>query len=294
MSVVSCNEIKNGRTGELNADQSRRWVRTFRVVTDDDTDGPATVLFAAGLPSLGDTYDTGTESDPLASLKSMVPTQDEADARLWLVECTYDTKADATAQSGGGSGTPGGGGASPQNRPENPLDRPAEWRAGSVKVKKAVMSDKDNADVKNSAGLFYNPGYEVDRALGQITVTKNYSSKPFKDALDLIEKVNDAVWYGFAAKTVKIDGLDIQSAYENGVSYVRVTWTLLYDPDGWSPTRILDRGPYYLVGGVVTYDVDANGVVTPDVLLDGAGGKSAVPTYNLFRFHDTTSFANIP
>jgi hypothetical protein len=295
MSVVSCDPIKDGRGGEWSYDQSRKWTRKFRIVTDDDRDGPATVVLCPSLPQPGDLYSTGTESDSLAFLKSLVPEQDDKDARLWTVTATYETLAQA---SGGGSNTPGNGGASPTARPENPLDRPTEWRASSVKVKKAVTTDKDGKDVKNSAGLFYNPGYERDVAIAQITATKNYASLPFKTALDYVEKCNSDVWHGFPAKTVKVDGVDEQSMFENNYPYVRVTWTFLYDPDGWNPTRILDRGPYYLNAGAIKFDVDAaTGAVVPDVLLDGTGAKlvaPAVAVYNLFRFHDETSFASLP
>ena len=78
-----------------------------------------------------------------------------------------------------------------------------------------------------------------------------------------------------AAKTVKIDGIDMSSAYENGVSYVRVTWTFLYEPDGWNPTRILDQGTYYLngAGAKIPFMDDHAASVTHK---DGGGGTVVV------------------
>lgn len=293
MPVVSCKEIDEGRSGQWNYDQSRQYVRSFRVTTDDDATEAAEVMLSAGLPAPGDPY----PDDPLAVCRSLSPSQDPRDARLWIVAASYDSKIEATAQSGGGSGSPGQGGAGPAGRAENPLDRPVEWRATTVKAKKAVTTDKDGEDVKNSAGEFYSPGYERDIALGQIVATKNYEEYPFLDLLDLVEKVNDGEWYGFAEKTVKIDQVDAQSMYENGVSFVRVTWTFLYNPDGWNPTRILDRGTFYLDGANKRKFVDADGNPLAEGLLNGAGGQlvpPAVAVYNLFRFHDETSFTDIP
>jgi hypothetical protein len=76
-----------------------------------------------------------------------------------------------------------------------------------------------------------------------------------------------------------------------------VTWTFLYDPDGWNPTRILDRGPYYLFGGKPFFFLDpTTGQPLPEGLLNGSGSAAApgVATYLLFRFHDEISFAGIP
>ena len=136
MSVTSVAEIKEGRSGEWSLGGGRRWTRTFRVVTDDDRDGGPTVVQASGLPALGTFYLTPEgEVDTQAVLQSLVPTQDDQDARLWTVTASYDTQVSTTQQSGGGSGTPGGGGAHPATRPDNPLDRPVTWSAATVKAK---------------------------------------------------------------------------------------------------------------------------------------------------------------
>lgn len=300
MAVVACDEIRDGRGGEVSFDRSRRWTRVFRVVTDNDLDGGPTVVQAAGLPGIGAFYLTPSgEVDTDAVCQSLSPAPDPSanDPRVWIVTATYDTKVDTGHQSGGGSGEPGQGGASPTTRTLLPLDRPVKWAAGTVKAKKAVLTDKDAVDVKNSAGQLYSPGYERDIVLGRITAIKNYASFAYKDKLDLIEKINSAAWKGFPAKTVKIDDIGITEEFEHNIPYLAVTWSFLYNPDGWNPTRILDRGTYYKVGGVITTDIDANGAVVGEYLLDGSGGKltgAAVAVYNLFRFHDETSFASIP
>jgi hypothetical protein len=294
MAVVSVSAIKDGRGGSIGFGQDRTYTRRFRVVTDSDTDGPLTVMLAVGV-SVGEVYSTGAESDPLAYCKEISPEQSADDARVWTVTVSYSTRF---AGAGSGSGSPGSGGASPAGRPTNPLDHPTEWKLTFVKAKKAVTTDKDGKDVKNSAGLFFNPPYERTIPMAQFTASKNYASVTFSDVLGYYDKINSGVWNGLAAKTVKVDGIDMQSAFENGVSYVKLTWVFLYDPDGWNPTRILDRGPFYLdAGGKPQYKTDGMGGLLPEVLLDGAGGLLVAPlaaVYNLFRFHDEISFASIP
>jgi hypothetical protein len=297
MAVKSVDLIKDSRGGGWSYTQGRRWVQQFRVLTDDPLDGPCTVMLAVGIPKPGDVYQHGNDSDSLAFLQSLEPQQDPQDDRLWIVTANYGMEADSSHKAGGGSGTPGGGGADPKNRPENPLDRPLEWRMGFVKAKKAVNTDKDGKNVANSAGLFFNPPYERDILMAQFTATKNYSDFPFSRAVTYYEKINSDEWQGLAKQTVKIDNLDIQSAFEGRFPYVRVTWTFTYDPDKWNPTRILDRGPYYLFGGKPFFFLDpTTGQPLPEGLLNGSGSAAApgVATYLLFRFHDEISFAGIP
>lgn len=300
MSVISCNEIGTGRGGELDYAQGRRWTRRFQVITDSDLDGPATVVLCPFLPQVGSIYLTDGESDSFAFLRSLTPEQDPNDARVWTVTATYQTE---DAGKGGGSGSPGQGGASPQNRPENPLDRPVEWRASYAKARKTVLTDKDGKDVKNSAGQYFSPGYERDIIMAMFSATKNYASVTFADTLNYYGKINSDTWHGLDAKTVKIDNIEMQSMYENGTSYVRLTWSFLYDPDKWNPTKILDRGAYYLdaTSGKPAYGVDPRiNAILPEVLLDGSGGwlnngasGPAVAVYNLFRFHDEIAFSTI-
>jgi hypothetical protein len=298
VAVIECKEIPDGRGGGINLDRSRQWTRVFRVVTDDPRDGAPTVVQASGLPPVGTFYLTATgEVDTDAVCQSLSPAQDPTDDTVWTVTASYDTRVDTGAQAGGGSGSPGQGGAHPATRPENPLDRPVKWSAGTVKVKKSATTDKDGLDVINSAGQLYSPGYERDAVLGKITAVKNYAEYVYLDALDWVDWVNDDEWYGFPAQTVKVDDVSIAENYENGVRFVTVTWTFLYNPDGWNPTRILDRGTYYLLAGVKKTDtvLDASGNVTVvgEYLLDGSGGKVTPPTaavYNLFRFYDEATF----
>jgi hypothetical protein len=162
-----------------------------------------------------------------------------------------------------------------------------------VKVKKAILSDKSNVDVKNSAGAFFSPPYEIDIPIFQIQATKNYSSFQFTSMAGYVGKINSDAYHGLAAKTLKIDDVQSQSAYEGGTSFIRVTWVLLYDPDKWNPTRVLDRGFYHLVAGKPVPFLDAGGH-NYEGLLDGAGAKSAVPTYHNFTFYTETSFAGLP
>jgi hypothetical protein len=304
VAVVSVEEIKDGRGGTSSYDRSREINRVFRVITDDDRDGTFIVGSARKLPGLGDVYDTGHKGEKDKSLfaSSISPQQDPQDPRLWIVTVRYISAAAAAAAQGGGFGSsqPGGGGQAPQQHQENPLNRPTEWKLTWTKVKKAVYKDLKGNDVTNSAGFYFSPPVERDAKQAIITATKNYPSFDFWEAASLFEMVNTDAWKGFNPRTLKIDGIDIASAYENGYSFVRTTWTILYNPDKWIPFKVLDRGSFYLVGAVGAQKpqpfTDPAGNILAEGLLDGNGGKLAVganPVYRSFTLYTEGRFRNL-
>jgi hypothetical protein len=299
MAVVSCNEIHRGREAEAEYGQGRRFVRYWRVRTNDDTDGPYIVGSHPAIPLLGMPYYVKPgEADARAFVTSIRPQQDDADPRLWVVTVSYDSVATA---AGGGSGEPGGGGASPQNRPENPLDRPVEWQMSWVEEQRAFTKDLDGRPYRNAAKHYFEPPRTRPHTLARITATKNYASFGYTQAKSYFNKVNSAAWKGFAKHEVKVEHVSLRSAFENGMGYVQATWSFLIDPDLWIPTRILNRGPFYLsAGGLLPAGtpipfMDSMGNPTLG-LLDEAGGKLAEnvdPNYLQFRDYNEINLAGI-
>lgn len=291
MAVISCRDISEGRGGGDDS-QSRHWTRVFRVITDDGKDGPITVLQAPGLPAIGDPYSTTNESDSLTLAKSRTPNP-TADECVWEVTIEYATDfgsvgnggataGDGSPGGGDAGGAPGQGGQSPKDWPTSPLERRTEWKRSPVKVRKAVTRDKNNDLVMNSAAVAFNPPYEIEKSLGQWTATKNYASFTEDDCKLFENRFNDVAYRGFAAATLKCDGIALEGAFENDTAFVRVTWTFLYDEDGWNPVEILDRG-YQDIFGVPFYDGGGN---PQEQLLDGTGnlGDPDNPFYLEFQF----------
>jgi hypothetical protein len=295
MSLISCDEIKEGRSGQLNYDWGRQYVRQFRCVTGDDRDGVLVATSTNAIPTIGVPYVTETESDPWALVRTVTGRQDEQDARLWIITVTYDTKFDS-GRFGGSGGEPGAGGASgPQNRPPNPLNAPVRWRSSTVRASKFALADKDGKAFINSAGAPFSPPPELYKPLLQITATKNYASFPVGLQTAYFDKVNQTTWMGFPSDSVKVDGIEINEEFFNNTGYLSVNWTFLYDPEKWIPYKVLDKGWYY---------IDANGKKQPfkddlgnqyEGLLDAIGGNGgALARFLQFRNHDRISFASIP
>jgi hypothetical protein len=295
MALVSCDEIPEGRSGQLNYDWGRQWVRQWRSVTDSDLDGPAVATSSNALPTIGFPYVTETERDPWALVKSIVARQDTQNPRVWIVTVTYDSKVEA-GRTGGSGGELGAGGAQgPSGRQPNPLNAPVKWRTSTVRSTKMALEDKDSKPYVNSAGAPFSPPPELYKPLVQISAVKNYASFPVSSQVTYFDKVNQSAWMGFPSDSVKIDGIELSEEFFNNQPYLAVSWTFLYDPEKWIPYRVLDKGWYYL---------DAFGKKQPfldelknhyEGLLDTAGGNSgALARFLTFRNHDRVSFNGIP
>jgi hypothetical protein len=290
--ILTCNEIKDGRTGELTADGHRTYTRTWRVVTTDDRDGPLNATDTNEIPTVGVPYATDVESDFFARVKSVTPKQSDEDPRLWIVTVQYDTRNEAPA-AGGGSGNPGSGGTGGTGG-TNPLNEPTKWRMSWETQNRAILKDKDNLPLRNSAKVPFSPPVEVPKPIGRITAVKNYSQYPYTTAQSYWNKVNEGAWYGFFADTVKVGGIEIVEMFEKNMSYVQVTWTLLWDPDGWIPYYVMDKGWFYINGGVKKAFKDRDGNLYEGNLTAGGDDGGDTVRYLPFRLYDRTSFAGIP
>lgn len=104
MAIVNVKEVWSGREGGFNADFSRRYVRNFRVETDDTSDGPIEVGFAVGIPRLWERYvshQTG-EIDNLALCNSVTPVQDAGNPYLWGCAVRVFDQKPGTGRDAGG------------------------------------------------------------------------------------------------------------------------------------------------------------------------------------------------
>src|SRR5687767_4656395 len=102
--AITCKEIPQQRTFQLDEKNTRTYTRTWEVITDDPNIGQLEVATQPGL-DIGDTYSTSTESDPLAKVTTIGSDCISADGRTWKVVVTYSSLAQSDT---------------------NPLNQPAE------------------------------------------------------------------------------------------------------------------------------------------------------------------------
>src|SRR3990167_6284231 len=117
MAIVDVDEIWNGRTGvdETGGKDGEgfiaRYERVWRVIVDDQLDGPQKVMRASGIPKLTDPYRAKKSLD-LGSLCHRIGARRESGTRLmWIVSASYssdmeqvgDPKHEVTKGSGSSS-----------------------------------------------------------------------------------------------------------------------------------------------------------------------------------------------
>ena len=114
-------------------------------------------------------------------------------------------------------------------------------------------------------------------------------------------RVNLTTYFGYPPYSLLCKPPKFNSAYENGLYYWSVQYSLLWNPDLWIPTLILDQGFYYKdylngSGGALGLFAarDASGaLMSSPILLNGSGGKladGADPEYIPFVEYETVDF----
>lgn len=303
MSVASVNELWDGRSGQDTFTKRRTFSRAFEVITTDPADNAAVAGGTSLLPRLGDGYPL----DPAALVVAVKPQQDSDNPYRWIVTIDYDTQPDIP-QSQQASQQPVNGQSQQQEQqpaqvPENPLSRPPVWKYSYQQTTEAVRVDNGGAAVVNSAGLPFDPPATIEVSRPVLSVTVNRAAFDHSAFDQLQDAVNSKQWWGLNPRVARCIGLEVASAFENGVAYWTVTYTFALKYDTWD-LRILDCG---YTEKVVEHHVGDPGPVTRQrkikdpygreatepVPLDGNGAKLAVgdpPVFLTFRVYRERDF----
>ena len=278
MAIVSVNEQLGARTGSINAQWQRTYTRVFIVETNDVKDGPYAVRTAVdpntstAIPSIGNSYtnSTGayaaTETDTGSFVQSIEVAEDggsSSGGMQWLVTVKYGpydaTQFSATA-----------------------VDWPIRVSFGGNHYDKVVWFDQAGNAIRNSAGDPFDSPITRDDTRSVITVERNELVSAFDLTLaeSYRDKVNNATWNGFDAKTVKCSSITTGPPQQdaNGAIFYVVTYVFEIDRDTWKKS-LLDQGLCQLDSSSParqTPITDANGQpVTEAVPLDGSGHRLA-------------------
>lgn len=285
MGILACNEIGEGRLGVMTENLERRYTRVWQVITDDPFTDAAEVKAAAGIPSLGDVFETANTTDSGALVVSIQPEQ-QTDLYFWKVKVEYSSFADPDAA--------------------DPLARRPKKRWStqtfSVPANEDITGDalKDDTIVKkaitNSAYDPFDPPQEKDDATFTLTYTRNEADFDPVGTLQWINAVNDDDFLGFGPGTCKIKSIDATEMEENGVRFWEVTYVFEFR-DTWH-LKPLDQGyrEYDRTTATWAPAKDRNGrPVTQPALLDGFGRVLDIenhdPVFLDFQVYQEVSFA---
>lgn len=223
------------------------------------------------------------------SCRSVKVTQDDGAPRKWTIEAEYSSKPIKENQS-----------------EENPLNRPARIRWRTANYRQAIWRDINGQGILNSAGDYFDPPVEVDRAYWTVSVSKNVADVP-TFILDYENAVNNAaITVGgvvIGQYEAKISDIDISELkIEGDYQYFEFSYTLERRREKWIPLKVLDQGLRFKSEASRKHIMDDSTPKRPVAsprLLDGAGNVLSDPTpanavYRDFTVYYARNFSVLP
>lgn len=310
MAIVYVTErlLHEGHSAKFNA-KSFQVTRVFEVLSDALSDWPMGIRNAEDpgsgpdIPRIGAQHPTVTymrvrhvTPEPVTNV-----TMSNGNAGwLFHVRVDYDTATDFSGSSNGSGGQITEG---ELDFIENPLERPVQlsWNFEKIQIAKTkctlvndnggVDGDWEAADaIVNTAGQTFDPPLVDDLIVVAITLTRNESSFSLAHAREYVGAVNDDVWLGMPARSVKLDDLVVTRKFESNVWYWEHTYRLVVHPQNWDDV-ILNQGLAYIDAGSLKIAKDADDLAHGQpVRLDFLGSIITNPaTASHYRhFRDTT------
>lgn len=298
MGVVWVREVWEGTGGQLNERGFRTYTRTFRVATDPAATGPLEVLLAASIPRMFDFYIAQTEYDLGATVRTITPTRDSDNPLRWTVRVEYSSEYDpvkAVENPLQNTDSQQAGRADERN----PLLRPADYRWAFKLYQIAIQQDLDGKHIMNAADEYFDPPVEVDDYRPVLTIVRNEPTYIPTLAIQYQNAINEDFFIGAAPLTVKFNGSQAESVFENNFFYWKITYEFEYKRDGWR-RKLLNQGYRQKLpngaGGFYYLPIENNGLpITSPVPLLTNGQRlvipPGVPNYLEFKVYKELPFS---
>ena len=305
MAVYSVRTVNDAGSwsGEFSRNWQRRYTQTFRVITDNRTDGPVVVSKAVDpntgrrIPQIGDYYQTSAvEVDRYSFVEKVDPKIEKLIRNAnfsgisWIVTVNYGPY-DATEFS------------------ENPVDWPLIVWWGAHKYERVIDRDINAAAIVNSADEPFATPVLRDDSRPILYVSRNEPVATFNPYLadDMRDTINNADWvHGtgprkitFPQYFVKFSDRSLDKPTKNpvdGTYYYPCTYAFELDRDKWKK-RILDVGYSFLDGSTPPTQQRITGKDGQDLgepqKLDGSGHRlaaTAAPVFLEFDVYEETDF----
>ncbi len=252
MSVIGTNLVSRGQSGEftlVNGEGGRRYTAVYQVKVTSASDGPAIVVAAVGLPTLGDPYSFGNDSDASVTLTSLTPARTDGTRLSWHVVASWETPDRNEGN-------------------DNPLEWESEISIGFAQFTEGVQQATNVAAVGlippgqlgpivNSAQIPFDPPPERDSSRLWYRLTKFVADFPWEQAQEYQDAVNiddfllpmDSIGLVkklIAKRTAKMTNIGgslrfQKNAAGTSVYYWPVTYDIQFKPEGWR-FNVLDRG----------------------------------------------------
>lgn len=302
-------------TANIDRQGVQRYTREYLVeayddVTEDPVIDASEVDVGAALPFVwGEVH----PEDANARVRSVTVTQAE-DLMYWNATIEWDTSQDVTDRQTRDASDPFSTPSSLSSPPADPggnsnqaapAGRPWVVKYSGRNRTVYLQRDRLSADVKTTAGQFFDPGLPVEETNPVIHITAYRAIgggfNPDSKVEAFQNKVNDAPFMGWADGLVKCIAYQASSEYENQAFFWKIEMEFEVKLDGWNPVVLLNAGT--MVKKSNTSDelipiVTNGGPVTSPVPLAADGVRTAVqaseaPNYLEFTGYATADFSQL-
>jgi len=202
----------------------------FKVVTTSVGDGPASVTWASGLPTVGSYWAFGNDLDIWAfcwPTMTVTPIITDEPGYFWKGTCKFTTKPFKRCQD---------------TSIEDPLLEPPRLRGGFNTRTKETTKDRHGKLIKSSSHEIIG-GLSKDFGSATVNVTMNVAALDLEDFLEAIHKVNDAPLWGMDARHIKLNNATwTRNIYGTCSYYFTVSYEFEAREESWDETDIADAG----------------------------------------------------
>lgn len=289
-----------GREGSRSL-EAREYNVIYLVTTDDRLDGPNIIMSAFGIPSIGDIYVAGNDSDSAAVVVNK--TCSPVSPWEYEVPVTYSTEV---------------GDEDLQNltqQIDNPLLAPAEVTYG-FQERRILVPGRYNdpigppGDKAWQQGIFapngelFEPQPEMDISEPVLTVKRNVQTISGEALMGLANCVNSDTWQNAEPRQLRLKAPQANRHFNKNIGfYWEVSYSIAFRWETWD-VQVLNQGHFYWTGGKPTSVWSTTTLPKVKKLLSGEPrlvnlttngdiNTTSTPTFTRLRVYRETPFSSL-
>lgn len=293
MAVISVNVIGTVSATLPAGVGDRKYSVSYRVITDSRSDQAITAITAVGIPSIGESYAVGNDSDTSSFVESYSARLEniEDSEKTWVVTVNYSSHG------------------TPDNRDhthyEFPWLEPPIVSGSGVRRQELLTYHYPNpgvnvtSDAENSAGEAYDDLF-VAVSDPSVTIEKNYRTLDLDILFEYANTVNENTFFSLLQDEARLSLPRWRKLYTGqGIPYFNVVYEFEGMIGGWNNVQRVDEGDWYLdaAGNRHRFIDPSTKMPMPGrQKLDGAGGALwpfGATVWNTFKPYRRKDFANL-
>ena len=256
MGIIKVAERANGRSGSIDQQFHRTYVRNFLVLTDSYLTDAKTVMLAPGIPRPYESYavmtDAGLVVDREALAQQPTAVQPDPDAPdLWSVDVNYSTRSSDPSKNDA-------------DEAANPIDRRPrlDWRQRKRElpfVKAYTLDDDGNVEIDTETGNpvwtpvvasnweRFNPPPLYEETDEVLMIVRNELTFSRSIAKAFVDTVCSTGYGSSLPREARILSIEASERFEKNLAFWEVHYEIAFRDGGWA-LELENTGSYYITG----------------------------------------------